>query len=167
MPQTATETEDSRIRAIRLEKGDNVLLELAITRNENIEITFRLSTEIEQFFQRTSIKSKNTTKWKDVNGNYPDFYEWKSSGSDAVADGFMESYLNTYGGPLFDGERANVSILRTVNSSHGITLSFGEMMSKETIEEFARQVRDFVLKLYKQFIRKVTVKTTITVEEVV
>jgi len=167
MPQNHETDTQGMIATASVEKGARTLLDFTISRDDRIEVTFRVASEIEHFFMLTSERSKNTSKWVDQGGNHPDYYLWKGNGSDALADAFMAAHLNAYGGKLFDGERVNVSILRTVGASDGITLVFDDMMSKETLEEIARQMQDFVRKLYKQFIRRVVVRTSITTEELI
>jgi len=149
-----------------IEKGGRELMDLEIVRDEKIFISFRLAPEIEQFFKNVSAGEKSTTKWLLADGTPPKYYDWKTGdGIDAIADAFFGSVFNTYGERLFDGERANIAFLRTVHSSKGVVFGFDEMMSKETLEQFAIQVRDFVIRLYKQFIRKVVVKASVQIEE--
>ena len=108
---------EREIPSIRVEKSGHELLSLEIIRGENIEVRIRAAQEIESFFRTMSSGKKSNNKWLLADGTNPTYYEWKGESADALADEFMAAYLNTYGGRFFDGERANVAILRTVGIS--------------------------------------------------
>src|SRR2546427_1389941 len=101
-------------------KGGKELLTMEIVRDDKIQVNLRAAPEIESFFQQMSTGKKTTTKWSLADGTNPSYYEWKVEGIDELANTFMSSYLNSYGGRFFDGEKANVAILRTVGISRGV-----------------------------------------------
>ena len=146
-------------------KGGKEILSMEIARGENIRVNIRVAPEIEMFFQQMSTGKKTSDNWKFENGDSPSYYDWKSDGIDELANAFMSSYLNSYGNRFFDGEKANVAILRTVGISRGVSIIFDGMVTKESLEEFSSQIRSFVVQLYKQFIRKVIIRVNMSIEE--
>ncbi len=153
------------------------LMELDIERNDNLDIRLKLAPSLEALF-RWAGSEQQSDRWGPPGGDQlrglggASFYSLGSTSTGrapALHDFFAGlPYGNKFGQRLIDGDRPNVAILRTkgTSSDEGVRLRFEGVYSEEALKKLGLALRDVVVKLYKRFIRKVRVRASLVVEEV-
>lgn len=151
------------------------LMELDIERNEHLDVRLKLAPSLEALF-----KWAGSERVSDMWG-YTDsgilggatFYSLENASLDGRAPALTTYYAglpygNRFGKRLIDGERPNVALLRAKGSSSedGVRLRFDGIYSEEALKKLGLALREVVVGLYKQFIRKVRVRASLVIEEV-
>ncbi len=152
------------------------LMELDIERNEHLDVRLKLAPSLETLFKWAG-SEKVSDRW-----NYPDapgnvggatFYSLENASMSMRAPALTEFYAglpygNQFGKRLIDGEQPNVALLRAkgTSSDEGVRLRFEGIYSEEALKKLGLALREVVVGLYKQFIRKVRVRASLVIEEV-
>lgn len=156
-------------------KAGTRLMELEIERNDALYIRLKLAPSLEALFKWASRGERASDVWRDEDGSPALFHAFRNSygeyENNAPALTAFYSALrhsNKYGANLMDGDRANIALLRSVGTStdEGVRLKFDGVYSEEALKNLGLALRETVVALYKQFIRKVRVRASLAIEEV-
>lgn len=141
-------------------KGDKKLAIIRIRRKSGeLYLYIKTNNELESFFKT------NRTNTSDIyhNGQPLEFYGLKHVLRDIQSQ--YGQNLREYGKELRMGMGYNFSLLRTKGISQGIELELTELLSKELIEDYIVNVKEFIKKLYRDYIKDLEVKTELEVKD--
>ena len=148
-------------------KGENDLLVLKVFReNKRTKLYLKVDKKIEELFQ---IEGTRESSYYKNDGNPLQFYE---IGEPCEAVATLLEYdtknrrikIKEYGNPLVDSYGSmNFSILRSVGSSEGISVEIHRLISEEALIEWANELKEYIVRLYKNFVR--TMELTVIIEK--
>lgn len=161
-----TDPEESFEAFKEAEMDDNQLFRAWLRRNDEGKLVLYVecSEEIEEFYRTSS--TGESDHWKNDDGEFHEFYKrtW-----DEYSDSDMARYFKnknyTFGNSYVADGRVNVGILRTVGLSDGVEFEIPSSYSEDTMEESIKGLKEIVVEVYKEFIRPVNVRTSVTVQE--
>lgn len=153
-------------KSLELAEGEKTPL-LRITReNGKTKLFLKILPEMEEIFKSEDVQESRVYG---VDGQNHRFYE-KTENEDNLRNlmrGECAIRLNDYGTRLIDGNGYfNLSIFRTVGLSEGKYFDVESLISEEMLLDYAKAVKNFCVKLYKNYIRKVEINVTFDVKEV-
>lgn len=139
---------------------NKTICEIRLERSEKTKLYIRVAKEVEEIIKNAcQAEPKESRAWGTK------FYEHKSEAS-TLKSKFTDGKYNSYGDNLMYGNVANISVLRTVGVSNGVTIELKQLYPDAMLTSYAEQVRGFVKDLYTQFLRKVVVKASLSLEEI-
>ena len=128
-----------------------------------IQVQIELAPEIENLFKNEDVSISSVYH---SNGGAFKFYRLVNFPRFL----FPKDYtISDYGEKLFLQDNLNFSIVRTVGISNpgGISFDIKGLVSKEDLEEWVKIFKEFIVILWKKLVQKVTIKMTLTTEEIV
>ena len=155
---------------------NKLALDMSLKRiDHNIILNIKCDNAIEELFKVLSDNSKSTSgAYTDESGNPHKFYKTLDSSSYSYQHGeselmdYLNKHYNQYGYSLMkynDGVLLpNISILRTVGISKGITIKVDNRYSEESIRGFVIELHKFIANFYKSFIKPVNLKATLEID---
>lgn len=146
-----------------VKKGDNKILLMKLLReNGKTKLYLKTAPEVEAVFRTEQTTVSTVYKDEDT---FHNFYK-QLSNEDNLVNLVDNVRLNSYGTQLFDGYRKNLSLLRTVGISNGILFEIQGLIGEEMLEEWSRTLKEFILKLYKSYVRPVEITLILEKKEV-
>jgi len=147
-----------------VKKDDNKILVMNVNReNGKTKLFIKVSPEIENVFKTEDTHESNIYK----DGDTKHFYYLRKPDTEEELNNLVsDTRISDYGNQLFDGYRTNLSLLRTVGISEGVNFEITHLIGEEMLTKYAERMKIFVLKLYKQFIRKVEINVVLEKVEV-
>lgn len=153
-------TEKIEIKKVNVE--NKALLDLSIKREEGkVKLSIKVAEEIENLYKQT--EQKESGKYQ-LNGAGLMFYAWNND--NRTADIMEDIALNDYGKAFVFENSFNFSVLRTVNISEGITVEITNLVSEEALVEWCKKLKEFVVKLYKNYLKPCEITVLIQTKEV-
>ena len=153
----------TQIKSQVVEIGSNTLLLMKVNRVEGkTKLSLKVSPEMEGLFKKEQKRESNIYK---IDGRKLSFYEWDDNEHNYER---VMSYveLNTYGREFLRSGEFNFSVLRTVGISEGVDIEIDKLISEETLTEWSKNLKDFTVKLYKNFLKPIEITVTIEKREV-
>jgi len=153
----------TQIKSQVVEIGSNTLLLMKVNRVEGkTKLSLKVSPEIEGLFKKEQKRESNIYK---IDGRKLSFYEWDDN--EHNYERVMSNVeLNTYGREFLRSGEFNFSVLRTVGISEGVDIEIDKLISEETLTEWSKNLKDFTVKLYKNFLKPIEITVTIEKREV-
>ncbi len=146
-----------------VKKGDNKILLMKLLReNGKTKLYLKTAPEIESVFRTEQTNESRVYKDED---NFHSYYN-QLSNEDSLVSLVDNIRLNNYGTQLVDGYRKNLSLLRTVGISNGILFEIQGLIGEEMLEEWSKTLKEFILKLYKSYVRPVEITLILEKKEV-
>lgn len=144
------------------------LLEASFERNSKYKLRLKVAPEIEEFFKKYYPDQRDSTRWRGhkfyTNNNY-------GSGIPQEVKEYLDDCHSDYGGQIIKSGYFNTALLRTVGLSSEEGKEFivpsDEAYSDENMKQAIQKLKDFVIITYKKFIKPLTIKCVLTVEEVI
>lgn len=151
---------------VKIKKGDKVLLDSRIIRKiDHIRWILFVHPDIEEIFKGEKVDVSST--WTDPNGEPYEFYTEPHYDTNTELGGYIHNQgcYSNYGNYFFKEDGTpNLAVLRTVGiSSHPLVFKLRRPYAEETLIEGQRVLKQFIVKLYHDFIRPVTIKTELTI----
>ena len=151
---------------IKKTKNGKLLFFGKIIRNNDLKIHIQTSAEIEEFFKTLCPTTQTSQNWR-PNAEITHKFYGNVDYADEIRE-FFHSFANEYGTNLYNGYgKPNVSFLRTVGIKDGKDFVVSNQYTQETLEKFLKDLRNFTVQLYKQYMRQVTITCTSYIEEVI
>jgi hypothetical protein len=148
---------------------DRKLLVMKITREKGkAKLYLQTDEAIENIFRKEDIHDSENYTCDKQPLRYYDLLEGEEE--ESYKSLMSNIRLNSYGSNFIIGSYSmdkNISILRSVGISQGITIEINRLISEEMLTEWANILKDFVAKLYKNFVRPLEISVTIEKREVV
>ena len=153
----------TQIKSQVVEIGSNTLLLMKVNRVEGkTKLSLKVSPEMEGLFKKEQKRESNIYK---IDGRKLSFYEWDDN--EHNYERVMSNVeLNTYGREFLRSGEFNFSVLRTVGISEGVDIEIDKLISEETLTEWSKNLKDFTVKLYKNFLKPIEITVTIEKREV-
>ena len=155
-------------KKITTKEGYNLgIIKLIRHSNQTLNIYLKLNKNIEEIFK--SNKKETSRTYLNEKGEKHKYYNYANNEilnrlHTLLLMPFPYSFKGY--GEVLDYGTYNYSILRTVGISKGINLQIrNEIYSMNFFKEYITNLRELIKNLYKEFIREVEVKTTLTIKE--
>jgi len=147
--------------------GESKDLKDALKKGKEIIVEIKVHPLIEELFKSDDIETSG--RYFDENGEPLKFYSWDSYSEDFKEElnrvcNTTNTYMSAYGFEFARYGQFNVSILRTVGISKGITVRATGLISAELLDQWAIHLKKFVEELYK-LIQPLTIRTKLVIEE--
>jgi len=152
---------------------DRVLLDSKIIRKiDHIQWLLRVHPEIEKIFKAEEVSISNT--WTDSAGNPHQYYiKPRHESPDEVTE--LEVYVSksgcysNYGSNFFkDDGTPNLAVLRTVGiGERTMQFKLRRPYSEETLVKAQRLMKRFIIKLFHEFIKPVTIKAELSIVDII
>lgn len=145
------------------ENNSSKILELNVKRVENkIKLYIKVAKEIEEIFKHPPIvESDNYNN----NGEKIKYYKYKEE--QKLLTNNENLLLNEFGSNFIINGKFNLSIIRSVGISSGITLDIKGLISEEMLINWSKTLKDFLVKIYKQYIRVIEIEISMNVKEMI
>ena len=130
-----------------------------------LNLYIKTSKLLENFFKTSETATSTVYR---SNGVALDYY--KVMNKDSIFKQLEEKYsvvLRSYGSAFIIDNRHNYSLLRSVNISKGIKVVIDALVSRDFIEQYVRQFKEFVIKLHKDYIKNIEVEAVVTTREII
>jgi len=138
------------------------LVKCKIWGKKDIRIRLKVSSEVENLFRFREDHIQTSSAYRGPSGGHR--YYPTNAQLQSFATG-MYCNLDAYGLALNSGSY-NLSILRTEGLRNGqVFYLHNGLYSREFLERWAENLKTFVIKLYKSYIRAIDLKVTITKRE--
>lgn len=130
-------------------------------------LTIKVIPEIEKLFKTRETETSERYKTKDGSGLS---YYKLSTHLDEYTNTFVQNYgrgavLSRYGTDLYiDGGAVNVSILRTVGLSKGISVAVDGLIVDTDVQRWMQSFAHYIKFLHQTFIQKTEIKAVINLE---
>ena len=148
------------------EKQDKEIATIKVDRvNNSLVLKLKILPEIEGFFKSDEIRESQN--WG--NGQMLKFYRKQTLYSDSTEKGrFLGEYYDDFGSQFINGNKVNIAILRTVGSSDGfIELNLDNKYSEESLVSGVKELKNFILLLYKKFVKPIKIECSLQVVEII
>ena len=153
---------NKKLEMKKVQVGENNLLLMNVKReNGKTKLSLKVCNEIEMLFRKEDIKESDVYK---LDGGKLSFYALDSEQDyERLLEGVT---IGSYGRPFIYDGNMNFSILRTVGIAQGVELEITHLVSEEALTEWAKKLKEFVVKLYKNYLKPVEITVTIQKKEV-
>jgi hypothetical protein len=149
-------------------KDDKILFKMNIERvGDNLKVYVKTHPSVEEFFKTISDDKRDISKVIKLEDRTPAKFYVMTNGNDSELDRFFVNRFNDFGSNLMrtNPVTPNIALLRMVGISDGLTAIFPNRYSEESLEDYAKKMRQTIKELYVNFIRKVRITATLTVAE--
>lgn len=148
------------------EQDSNDLFRAFLHRTEDGDLVLYLEAapEVERFFSTDDTGTSD--HWFTDSEGAHEYYKRRYSRYGVEVENYFATKYDEFGNSYISSSgNVNKGFLRTAGLSDGVTFDIPTCYSEETLEQSVRELRDTVKELYKEFIKPVSISTTITVRE--